>query len=70
MQAFLNYPMELCKKVWTTAQIMVKNEIIRCDGGNIYKLPHAGKDAIIRSEKQDLLLRLMCQAMYSGEATY
>ena len=45
---------------------MVMNNIICCNGGTTYKLPHAGKDAIIRSQKQDTPLRLPCQAMYTG----
>jgi hypothetical protein len=47
-QAFLEYTMDVCKKLWTTTQ-MVMNEIIRCGGGNTYKLPHARKDAIVCS---------------------
>ena len=66
-QAFLEYPLDFCKKVWTTAQ-MVMNEIIRCEGGNTYKLPHAQKDAIVRSQKRDIPLRLPCQAMHTGGA--
>ena len=66
-QVFLEYPIDLCKKVWTTAQ-MGMNEIIPCGGGNTYKLPHAGKDAIIRSQKQDIPLHLPCQAMHTGGA--
>jgi hypothetical protein len=67
MQAFLDNLMELCEKVWTIAQ-MVMNKIIQCDGVNIYKLPHTGKDAIIRSETRTLPLRLPCQAMHTDGA--
>ena len=66
-QAFLEYPMDLCKKVWATAQIAM-HKIIQCGGGNTYKRPHAGKDAIICSQKQDIPLRLPCQAMHTGGA--
>ena len=47
---------------------MVMKKITRCGGGNTYKLRHAGKDAIIRSQKRDLPLRLPCQAMHTGGA--
>ena len=66
-QAFLEYLMDLCKKVWTTAQT-VMNIFILCSGGNTYKLLHAGKDAILRSQKQDIPLCLPCQAMHTGGA--
>ena len=62
MEAFHEFPLETCKKVWTTAQ-MVMNEILLCGGDNTYKLPHAGKDKIIRAMNMAIPLRLPCQAM-------
>ena len=47
---------------------MVMNKIIRCGGGNTYTLTHAGKDAIICSQKQDISLCLPCQEMFTGGA--
>ena len=44
------------------------NKSIQCGGGNTYKLPQAGKDAIIRSQKRDIPLCLLCQAMHTGGA--
>jgi len=49
---------------------MVMNEIILCGGDNTYKLPHAGKDKIVRAIKCDIPLHLPCQAMItSGSLT-
>jgi len=65
LEAFHEFPLETCKKVWTTAQ-MVMNEILLCGGNNNYKLPHAGKDKIVRLMKHDIPLRLPCQAMINN----
>ena len=65
MEAFHEFPLETCKKVWTTAQ-MVMNEILRCNGGNTYKLPHARKDKVIRKMEQAIPLRLPCQSKLTG----
>ena len=45
---------------------MVMNEILRCNGGNTYKLPHAGKDKVITEMKQAIPLRLPCQSKITG----
>jgi hypothetical protein len=45
-----------------------KYEIIGYGGGNTYKLPHAGKDAIICSQKRNIPLRLPCQTIHIGGA--
>ena len=65
MEAFHEFPLETCKKVWTTAQ-MVMNEVLLCQGNKNYKLPHAGKDKIMRAMKRDILLHLPCQAMITN----
>jgi hypothetical protein len=57
-------PLEVCIKVWTTAQ-MVMNEILLADGNNNYKLPHAGKDKIVRELGKRIPLRLPCTAVLS-----
>ena len=44
---------------------MVMNKILRCGGGNTYTILHAGNDAIICSQKQEIPLRLPCQAMHT-----
>ena len=65
MEAFHEFPRKICKKVWTTAQ-MVMNEILICGGDNNYKLSHADKDKIVRAMKHDIPLRLSCQAMINN----
>ena len=60
-EAYQELPMDTCCKVWTTLQ-MVMNEIIRAGGDNTYKLPHAGKDRIIRQLNADIPHVLPCQA--------
>lgn len=67
LEAFQELPLDVCKKVWTTAQ-MVMNEIIRCNGNNNYKLPHAGKDKVVRKMRRDIPFRLPCQALLMGGA--
>jgi hypothetical protein len=62
--AYKNLPLEVCQKVWTTAQ-MVMNEIILCKGDNKYKLPHAGKDKIVSQLKRALPYCLPCVATVS-----
>ena len=64
-EAWDELPIEVCAKVWTTLQ-MVLNEIIRCGGDNTYKLPHAGKDKIMRRMMEDIPPRLPCMALMSG----
>ena len=40
-----------------------KKKILLCGGDNTYKLPHAGKDEIIRAMTMAIPLRLPCQDM-------
>ncbi len=37
--AYAELPLDVCKNVWTTAQL-VMNQVLLCNGGNDYKLPH------------------------------
>ena len=60
--AYEALPLEVCIKVWTTAQ-MVMNEILLADGNNNYKLPHAGKDKIVRELGKRIPLKLPCSAL-------
>ena len=64
-EALLALPLDTCKKVCTTLQ-MVYNEIILIEGDNNYKLPHAGKDKVICQLQRDIPLKLPCQAMLEG----
>ena len=57
-------PLKVCFKVWATAQ-MVMNEILLADGNNNYKLPHLGKDKIVRKLGKTIPLRLPCMAVLS-----
>ncbi len=66
MEAFKDLPLDVCKRVWSTAQI-VMNSILLVDGGNNYALPHVGKLKLARSLGQDLPLRLPCRALIAGE---
>ena len=63
--AFKDLSLEVCIKVWSTAQ-MVMNEIIIVGGSNNYKLPHAGKDKIVRKIGRMIPLRLPCAAVISN----
>ena len=63
--AYAALPLEVCIKVWTTAQ-MVMNEILLAGGNNNYKLPHAGKDKIVCELGKRIPLRLPCTALLSN----
>ena len=58
-ETFENFPLEKCKKVWTTLQ-MVMDEVLKANGGNNYKLPHMSKSNTIRRTGRDIPLRLPC----------
>jgi hypothetical protein len=60
--AYQNLPLEVCQKVWTTAQ-MVMNEIILIGSNNRYKLPHAKKDKIVMQLQRTISYHLPCLAM-------
>ena len=65
-EAFDELPHDICRHVWSTAQI-VMNSIILCEGGNDYKLPHVGKLKIARSIGRDFPTRIPCQAVIAGD---
>ncbi len=41
-KAYTELPIDVCKKVWTTVQL-VMNHAFLCNRGNNYKLPHIRK---------------------------
>ena len=47
---------------------MALNKVIRCGGNNTYKIPHAGKDKIIRRMMEDIPPCLPCVARMTGQA--
>ena len=68
LEAYNELPLDTCKKVWTTAQMVMK-EVICNGGGNIYKLPHAQKDKLVQMLQRDIpALSLPCQAKIDGGA--
>jgi hypothetical protein len=40
-EAYADLPLDVCKNLWTTAQLVV-NQVLLCNGGNDYKFPHVG----------------------------
>ena len=67
--AYQALPLDICIKVWTTAQ-MVMNQIILANGNNNYKLPHAGKDKIVRLIGHSIPDRLPCMANRTQSPLY
>jgi hypothetical protein len=65
-EAYDELPLNVCKQVWSTAQ-MCMNSIILCNGGNDYKLPHVGKLKVARSIGRDFPTTLPCKAIISNE---
>ena len=60
-------PLEVCKNVWTTAQL-VMNQVLLCNGGNDYKLPHDGKLKIAAAKNgRDIPMQLPCCALIAGD---
>ena len=45
--SFWEYPMEKLNKVWITLQCCM-NCVLKCNGGNDYKIPHMSKDKLER----------------------
>ena len=66
-EAYAELPLDVCRHVWSTAQI-VMNSILLSDGGNQYKLPQIGKMRITRAlgRNKHLPMRLPCQAIIAG----
>jgi hypothetical protein len=65
-EAYVDLPLDVCKNVWTTAQLVI-NQVLLCNGGNDYKLPHVGKLKITAANGRDILMRLPCRALIAGD---
>jgi len=65
--AYWDLPLETCEKVWVTLQ-MVLNEIVINGGNNGYKLPHMGKDKLMREMGSKIPYRLPCPALLPATA--
>jgi hypothetical protein len=59
-------PLNVCKNVWTTAQLVV-NQVLLCNGGNNYKLPHFGKLKIAAANGRAIPMRLPCRALIASD---
>jgi hypothetical protein len=66
-EAFAELPLDICCKVWTTAQI-VMNQILIKNGNNNYKLKHIGKLKIEKAVSSKISMRLPCRALIDGGA--
>ena len=64
-EAYADLPLDVCKNVWMTAQL-VMNQVLLCNGGNNYKLPHVGKLKITANNSRDIPMRLPCHALIAG----
>ncbi len=65
-KAYWDLPLETCEKVWVTLQ-MVMNEIIINGGNNGYRLPHMGKDKLMKEMKRKIPYRLPCPALVNPQ---
>jgi hypothetical protein len=59
LKAYADLPLNICKKVWTMAQL-VMNQVLLINGGNDYKHPHIGKLKIAADNACNILIRLLC----------
>jgi hypothetical protein len=59
-------PLDVCKNVWTTAQL-VMNQVLLCNGGNNYKLPHVGKLKISAAANGRDMMQLLCCALIARD---
>jgi len=66
-ESFAELPLDICCKVWTTAQI-VMNQILIHNGSNNYKLPYIGKLKIEKAVGSKISMRLPCRALIDGGA--
>ncbi len=66
-ESFAELPLDICCKVWTTAQIVV-NQILIHNGNNNYKLPHIGKLKMEKAVGRKISIRLPCRALIDGGA--
>jgi hypothetical protein len=65
-EAYADLPLDVCKNVWTMAQLIM-NQVLLCNGGNDYKLPHVGKVKIsAAANDRDIPMRLPCRALIAG----
>jgi hypothetical protein len=64
-KAYTDLPLDVCKNVWTTAQL-VMNQVLLCNGGNDCKLPHVGKIKIAAVNGRDILMGLPCCALIAS----
>jgi hypothetical protein len=46
MEAWERYEARTLERVWLTHQACL-NEIVECQGGNVYTLPHIGKNKLV-----------------------
>ena len=58
-EAFAELPLDVCRKVWMTAMI-VMNHILIHQVNNDYKLPHVGKLKVEKAFGRDTPMRLPC----------
>jgi hypothetical protein len=65
MEAYRDLPLEVCKRVWTTAQL-VMNQVLLIGGGNDYKLLHVAKLKIVSANGREIPLRLPRRALIDG----
>jgi hypothetical protein len=65
-EAYADLPLDVCKNLWTTAQL-VMNQVLLCNRGNDYKLPHIGELTIAAANSRDIPMRLPCRALISGD---
>ena len=56
-QEYAQYCPTVLNKMWLT-HMAVMNEILKCDGGNTYKLPHLKKDQLARQGRLPTRLRI------------
>ena len=64
-EVYTELPLDVCKNVRTTAQL-VMNQVLLCNGGNNYKLPHVGKLKLTAANGHDILMRFLCRALIAG----
>ena len=53
-----DFPLNACEKVWNNLQL-VMDQVIKVKGGNMYKLPHMGKDKWL-NENVSFPFRFQC----------
>ena len=66
-EAFAELPLDVCRKVWMTAQI-VMNHLLIHQGNNDCKLPHVGKLKVDNAFSRDIPMRLPCRALINAGA--